>query len=290
LAFAYLPIAGVRSIREETDQTVYAVERRTTSLAERAARLSGLDRERIDRLRALLAAAESAYTERLEASPRALDSSAVVVLADWFSSARRLAPPQRAAALLAADQVVGSRAMTDVRAQRRDGGRLALARLGGVFVRDKLGDGYNYTHNWLDEALRLDQDGPVGTRATLALLRMGFNETGMCGGGSQAFHQGIETGERLLAGHLDTATAAEVHRLVGDAYADIVTLATGGAGPDSAAYADAGPAARKSAISHYRQALALERVSPEARTAWLEAWRLLAGLPPTTTHFFCVYD
>ncbi|HEV2750880.1 MAG TPA: hypothetical protein VGV12_10205 [Gemmatimonadales bacterium] len=49
-------------------------------------------------------------------------------------------------------------------------------------------------------------------------------------------------------------------------------------------------AARSSAITHYRKALALEQTSPEARWAWLEAWRLIAGLPPTTTHFFCVYD
>jgi hypothetical protein len=33
-----------------------------------------------------------------------------------------------------------------------------------------------------------------------------------------------------------------------------------------------------------------ELSTPEARWAWLEAWRLIAGLPPTTTHFFCVYD
>jgi len=59
---------------------------------------------------------------------------------------------------------------------------------------------------------------------------------------------------------------------------------------DSAAYTAGAPAARRSAIAHYRQALALDRSSPEAREAWLEGWRLLAGLPPTTTHFFCVYD
>jgi hypothetical protein len=216
----------------------------------------------------------------------------VVALADWISSARRLAPPERAAALLAADQMAGSQAMVYVRAQRQDSSRLALARLGAVFARDQLGGGYNYTHNWLDEALQLDRAGPVGTLATLALLRIGFNETGMCGGGSESFRQVITTGEQLLAGALDTATAAEVHRLVGDAYADIVALAsgTGMEYADSATYASEAPAARRSAVAHYRQALALDRVSAEAHAAWLEAWRLLAGLPPTTTRFFCVYD
>jgi hypothetical protein len=291
VAFAYLPIAQLGSFRAHSERERVA-KRRTAALAQDAARLAGFDRVRTDRLTDLLAAAESAYTGRHAANPRAIDSSAVITLADWISSARRLAPPQRAAALLAADQVAGSQAMIYVRAQRQDSGRLALARLGAVFARNELGGGYNYTHNWLDEALQLDRTGPVGTLATVALLRIGFNETGMCGGGSEAFRQVIATGEQLLAGHLDTVTTAEVHRLVGDAYADIVALATGdGAGyADSPAYLAEAPAARSSAIGHYRKALALERTSPEARTAWLEAWRLLAGLPPTTTHYFCVYD
>lgn len=291
LAFAYLPIAGVASFRGSADRTE-TLEHHAAVLVEQAARLSGLDRVRTDRLTQLLAAAESAFTGRHPASPRAIDSSAVVALADWLSSARRLAPRERAAALLAADQVAGSHAMAYVRAQRQDSGRLALERLGAVYAYDQLGASYNYTHNWLDEALRLDRDGPVETLATVALLRVGFNETGMCGGGSEAFRQVIATGERLLGGRLDTATAAEVHRLVGDAYADIVALATGdGAGyADSTVYLAEAPAARRSAIDHYRKALALDHVSPEAREPWLEAWRLLAGLPPTTTHFFCVYD
>jgi hypothetical protein len=70
-----------------------------------------------------------------------------------------------------------------------------------------------------------------------------------------------------------------VHRLVGDAYADIVALAAGAGSEyaDSAAFLADAPAARDSALAHYRKALALERVSPEARWSWLEAWRLLAG-------------
>lgn len=182
--------------------------------------------------------------------------------------------------------------MVYLRSQRQDTARIAYEQLGAVFARDELGGGFNYTHNWLDEALRLDPRGRVGRLATLALLRSGFNETGMCGGGSEAFRRVIATGEQVLAGDLDSATAGEVHRLVGDAYADIVALAAGDGGgyADSTAYLAEAPAARSSAIAHYRKALAVERVSPEARASWLEVWRLIAGLPPTTTHFFCVYD
>lgn len=291
LAFAYLPIANLGSVGEDLDRSE-AVERRRVTLALEAVRLSGLDSIQTRRLLGILADADSAYHGRGSIDPKALDSVAVVVIRDWTMGARSLAASRRAAALLAADQVLGSGPMVYVRAQRQDTSRVEYEQLGAVFVRDELGGGYNYTHNWLDQGLTLDAKGPVGRLATLALLRSGFNETGMCGGGSEAFRRVITTGERLLTGDLDTATAAEVHRLVGDAYADIVALAAGdGAGyADSTDYLAEAPAARVKAITHYRTALALDRLSPEARSAWLEAWRLIAGLPPTTTHFFCVYD
>jgi hypothetical protein len=291
LAFAYLPIAELGSFRWEVDREQLA-ERQTAALAGAAARLAGPDRAKADHLLGLFAVAETAYTARHTARPAGLDSAVIATLADWITSARVLPPPHRAAALLAADQLVGSGAMLYVRSQREDSARFALERVGARFVRDELGGGYNYAHNWLDDALLLDPHGPVGRLATLALLRSGFNETGMCGGGSEAFRRVIATGEELLAGDLDSATAAEVHRLVGDAYADVVALASGAGSEyaDAAGYTAEAPAARRSAVAHYREALALDGVSPQARTAWLEAWRLLAGLPPTTTHFFCVYD
>lgn len=292
LAFAFLPVAELGSFQWLADREEGA-ERHTMALAAQAARLSGLDAGRVDRLLQLAAAAESAFSGRHRANPAALDSTAVAVLSDWIATGRSGAPARRAAVLLAADQVLGSRALIYVRAQRDDSvTRRAFERLGATFVRDQLGGGYNYTHTLLDEALRLDPAGPVGKLATLALLRTGFNETGMCGGGEDPFRRVTATGERFLAASLDSGLAAEVHRLVGDAYADIVALAAG-AGmeyADSTAYLAEAPAARRSAIAHYRQALALDRTSPEARAAWLEGWRLLAGLPPTTTHFFCVYD
>lgn len=292
LAFAFLPIAELGSF-DWVEQRARARERHTSALAAEAARLSELDPSKTERLLAMLAAAESGYTGRHKVNPAALDSTAVAVLREWITSARGLPPPRRAAALLAADQVLGSSALNYVRAQRDDSlTRRALERLGAAFARNELGGGYNYVHTWLDDALRLDPQGRAGTLATMALLRSGFNRTGMCGGGSEAFRQVIATGERLLATTRDPATAGELHRLVGDAYADIVALASGAGMEyvDTAQYAAEAPAARRSAIAHYRQALTLDRTMPESRAAWLEAWRLLAGLPPTTTYFFCVYD
>jgi len=293
LAFAYLPIAQLGSFAREVDREA-AAERRSTTLAVDAARLSGLGDAKVVQLVGLLVAAESAFTGRHPARPTAIDSSVVAALGDWLASARGLPTTRRAAALLAADQIVGSQAMVYVRAQRQDSARSALERLGAGFARDALGGGYNYTHTWLDEARRLDSAGPAGTLALLALLRSGFNENGMCGGGEDPMHRVIAAGEGLLAQvpPLDPRTAAEVHRLVGDAYADIVALAAG-AGmeyTDTVTYVAEAPAARRNGIAHYRQSFVGDRDSPEARDAWLEAWRLIAGLPPSTTHFFCVYD
>jgi hypothetical protein len=84
---------------------------------------------------------------------------------------------------------------------------------------------------------------------------------------------------------LSAAWSSRTTILVGDGYADVVALAAGAGAnyTDSSAYTAAAPEARRLAIRHYRQAIALHPRSPDAHDAWLEVWRLLAGLPPTTT-------
>lgn len=44
---------------------------------------------------------------------------------------------------------------------------------------------------------------------------------------------------------------------------------------------------RRDAIAHFREFLNENPDSPEAGSAWREAWRLLAGLPPSPVHFAC---
>lgn len=296
LACAFLPFAGVGSfaplLAEER-----AADKKVSALAAEAAQLSGLDRGRVGRLLAVLAAAEGAYNstapDSAAARARGVDTLLSSGLGDWITASRGLDATHRAAALLAADQVLGSRPLVFVLAQDSGGAaRRALGPLGARFVHDELGGGENYAHTWLDEARRLDSLGRAGQLATLALLRLGFNETGMCGGGQEPSQRVSAVGEQLLRSALDSATTAEVHLLVGDAYADVVALAAGAGRnyADPAAYTTAAPEARRRAIQHYRQGIAFDPLSPDARGAWLEAWRLLAGLPPTTTHFFCVYD
>ena len=170
--------------------------------------------------------------------------------------------------------------------------RIPFQRLGFEFVYSELGGGYNYTHSLLEQALQLDPGGAIGDLVRLIKVRSGFNLNGMCGGGGEAFRRVIAEGGALLSGAKDPDLRAELHFLIGDAYADIVALAAveGNEYADTAAYAAESPKARLDAIAQYRAGLAIDHRSAKARSAWLEAWRLLAGLPPTTTHFFCVYD
>jgi len=215
------------------------------------------------------------------------DSIRLAALRTWLAAARGLDSPHHAAALFVADGAAPPGV------ERKDSAALVpFQALGFEFVFSELDGGYNYTHNLLEQALRLDPDGPIGEMVRLYKVHRGFNLNGMCGGGGDAFRKVIIEGQALLAGAKDPGLQAELHFLIGDAYADIVALAAGEGDEyaDTTAYAPQAAQARRNAIAQYRAGLALDRRSAKARSAWLEAWRLMAGLPPTTTHFFCVYD
>ncbi|HKX19077.1 MAG TPA: hypothetical protein VJT33_13780 [bacterium] len=215
------------------------------------------------------------------------DSARLAALRTWFAAARGLDSAHHAAALFVAD------AAAPVGFERKDSAALApFQALGLEFIYSELDGGYNYTHNLIEQALRLDPDGPIGEMVRLYKVHRGFNLNGMCGGGGDAFRNVIAEGEALLAGAKNPGLQAELHFLIGDGYADIVALAAGEGDEyaDTTAYAPEAPQARRNAIAQYRAGLGLDRRSAKARSSWLEAWRLMAGLPPTTTHFFCVYD
>jgi len=157
-----------------------------------------------------------------------------------------------------------------------------LQELGAVFqkVPPEFGGGYFYTRNWEKQARELDPDGPVGEMATL-----GFMARGSCqenGWGSELFRKIILDGESLLAKGLNASTAAQVHFMVGDAYSDVVAVAGGLVGPNGefgATLAD-GQIDHSKALFHYRAGLAVDKTSENARHAWIQAWRLTAGLLP----------
>ena len=215
------------------------------------------------------------------------------VLHRLVTAARTFDGRRRSAALLAADMTLGARGVENSVASDSDStARRVLGNLGAEFVHSELGASYNYTHSWLSAARDADPSGEVARLATILELERGFNDNGICGGGAEAFRTVTSVGETLLT-HLPDSLAAEVHLLVARGYADIVELA---ANSDLAEYFDRqkyqgeAASARASAIAHYRRGLALDHSSVMARASWREAWRLLAGLPPGTIHFACVYD
>ena len=125
------------------------------------------------------------------------------------------------------------------------------------------------------------RDGPLAVQAIRTL-------PSSCPG----FQRVIDTVEPMLTRTSAPVIRARLLLLLGDAYSDLVGLAAGmGEGyVDAASYASRAAAARKRAAALYREALELDRGAPRARDRWGQAWRLLAGLPPSTTHFFCVND
>lgn len=289
LAFAFLPFAELGAVTRiaESDS---AADESASALAARAARLSGLDSLLARRL---LAAHRAAHRSSQDGSGNAESTRLLVAaLTDWIAASRPLDAPRRAAALLAADQVLGSNGAGYLLAQDDAGpARQAVTSLGARLANDQLGGGQTYMRSWLGEARGLDSLGRTSRLTTLALLRIGFNR-GMCVDTEDASSRVSASAERLLQTPGDSVERTELHRLAGDGYSDIVALAAGVGREyaDSAAYTGAAPEARRKAIAHYRRAIVLAPRAAETRDTWLKAWRLLAGLPPTTVHFFCVYD
>jgi len=204
-----------------------------------------------------------------------------------------LAPPRRAAALYLADQVL-ERAMCSFRLceRERDPALAPLAALGAAVAWAPLGATNVYRHTWMSQARALSRDTPLGQRIFLAQLAAGFDFSGVCGGGAEAFRKVIDNGERYLARLPASPIAADVHYLVGEAYEDIVGLARGVGGDyaDSSRYGREVHDAARRALAHYAAATRAGTASPAARAAWSRAWWLRAGLLPRDLHFYCVYD
>ena len=208
----------------------------------------------------------------------------------WLEAAAARPPAQRAAALLAADFVLGSERLRWGSVSNDSVIRAELAPLGATFVYAPLGATWGYGHGLLGAALAIDSTGPVADLALLGQLHRGFDLSGTCAGGAEAFRRVIAAGEPFVA-RLEGRDRARVHVMLGDAYGDIVGLADGiTRHREASSYAAEAGAARAKAIAHYRAGLAGERESPTAGEVWTKAWRLLAGLPPLELRYFCIYD
>jgi hypothetical protein len=88
-------------------------------------------------------------------------------------------------------------------------------------------------------------------------------------------------------GLIRAAEKLHAHLTIARAYAAKLLLTYPGIDLNGANMPTDPDALRRNAITHFRAFLAQNPNAPEASAAWREAWRLLAGLPPSPTHFAC---
>jgi hypothetical protein len=94
-------------------------------------------------------------------------------------------------------------------------------------------------------------------------------------------------GEKLLRDFPASRWKSYVHLTLARTYANWLTLTYPGVDLDGANRPTNPDVLRRDAIAHFRAFLEENPGSPEAESAWREAWRLLAGLPPSPIHFAC---
>jgi hypothetical protein len=97
----------------------------------------------------------------------------------------------------------------------------------------------------------------------------------------------ISFGKKLLRDFPETHWTLYIHLSLARAYAAKLILTYPEADLDGANRPTDPKALRRAAIAHFRVFLEGKRQSPEASSAWREAWRLLAELPPSPIHFAC---
>ncbi|HEU5453215.1 MAG TPA: hypothetical protein VFU76_14570 [Terriglobales bacterium] len=277
---------AVHDVRAEIEQD--RVEHRATldALLGRVSQ-AGLPAEATDEMAALLT--EPDYFSARNLPP---DTQVVSTFRDWIAAAKSKSPGQQAAALLAGDSILDFLDHNGV--QMGDQVRTEMAQLHANYVMNQLAGGPVYAHGLLQAAKAVAPPGPAQDAILLAEMERGFDETGMCSAGAEEFAEVIAKGEALLAGAraLPAETLAALHFMVADAYTTIVWLATTADTEyhDPKTYAPQADSARAKALEHYRAALKLEHGTARSHAAWREAWRLAAGLAPTSGRYFCIYD
>ena len=218
----------------------------------------------------------------------------VQALTRAVATSRSVAADRHAATLVAADELL-SEALPFLTFDSKGFGELrtTLESAGATFDYSPLGESHVYSHAWLKKAIEIDRDGPAGGEAFLSLMARGFETSAACAEQKgKGFRAVIARGEERLRDSWGPPRRPRVHLMVAQAYADIVRLANGGAYQDfeQAEYTAEAPAARAAAIAHYRAAFNGPLSDHDRRNAWPPAWRMIAGLVPARTYFYCVYD
>lgn len=165
-----------------------------------------------------------------------------------------------------------------------------LTGLGPKFEESHM-DGWWHNHFWLTEALAVGGNGPAANVAFLNGMDRAFEVLSDCGRGHQV-DDVIERGSTFLASHPNSPIRGDVELMLAEGYRDAVLLGLGGGydGEVDPHFAPLRDAYRHEAVAHFRNAFRLIGASPRARFDRPEAWRLIAGLGPMSTHFYCVDD
>jgi hypothetical protein len=194
----------------------------------------------------------------------------------WLKASSGLPPQRRAAAFLVADSYI---ACTPASSQR-------LIRLGAEFRDGCPQDGAFYSHNFRDQAEKLDPQGPAGELAGIASLAYPCSLKG-----TRPWHDlVVEKGERLLGEFPPDQWTPWVHFAVARAHAVKLSFAYPDHPPEDGNFPLTRAAMareRRAAVEQFERFIEQKPDAPESVFAWQEAWRLLAGLPPSQIHFGC---
>ncbi len=140
--------------------------------------------------------------------------------------------------------------------------------------------------DWMGEAPKGQRSlkGPAGeiARVTRVERPCAFDD------GANNWQGGlIQFGDKLLRDFPESRWKSYVHLTMARAYAAKLLLTYPDIDPNGANRPTDPEALRRNAITHFRAFLEENRETPESEVAWREAWRLLAGLPPSPIHFAC---
>ncbi|HEY4217074.1 MAG TPA: hypothetical protein VGM67_08050 [Gemmatimonadaceae bacterium] len=294
---AYLSRHGVGSVSADDPPTIYGASHFFLDGADTALERMWIDSTLaapgiptvvVQNLQRVLSHVRADTSGRL-AHSATLDSALVRAVVATRDSATHLAPPARAATLLAADFVINAYAGTldadtisisDTRTHR-------TLRAAGVDYVDAQGPVFVYTRPWLWQAYHTDSASTGGHIAFLELLSHGWTTRPDCADGRDGYSRVITEGEAALAaGDTDPV----IHLLVGEAYRDIYSLAhgTGGRYAQTADYAAKAAPARRSAIQHLLMALRTLHGRSLREAAWNDTVRLILGAHAEPS-FFCLY-
>src|SRR5271157_1110305 len=193
-----------------------------------------------------------------------------------LTASRSLPSPRRAAALLLADSYI---ACSPINFER-------LIQLGAKSGGPCSKDGPTYSHNFRDQAEKLDPQGPAGELPGLASLADPCSLKGARPWPDLL----VEKGERMLSEFPPDQWTPWVHFAIARAHAVRLSFSYPGGDPDEEGIhltRAAMPRERHVAVEHFERFIEQKPDVPESVFAWQEAWRLLAGLPPSRIHFGC---